>query len=245
MRSHAVLPCDTIELLYSRTRERGKRAMLWAALTGRSRCLLALEEVRQGSHVLTTEQSQLDAETRLVPIDQILGSEGRCGDFDHDFYPLHDRNRGRWLRIAAARRRGTPLPPVDLVQVGDLYFVQDGHHRISVARALEQTVIEARVTAWHVSGPLPWETQTRPSKHKGARIMNPVAVELLNRAEKYSRSKQVVALQLLNKAQAVRSNQPNLLQKVVSRLRELLIDPGQWLKGWNVSPGRQRHGQVQ
>ena len=173
MRSHAVLPCDTIELLYSRTREWGKRAMLWAALTGRSRCLLALEEVRQGSHVLTTEQSQLDAETRLVPIDQILGSEGRCGDFDHDFYPLHDRNRGRWLRIAAARRRGTLLPPVDLVQVGDFYFVQDGHHRISVSRALGQPDIEARVTVWQVSGPLPWETQARPSPQGPSKPLGP------------------------------------------------------------------------
>jgi hypothetical protein len=155
---------DTTDQLYSRARDRGQRAMLWAALTGRSRCLLALEEVRHGSHVSTTGQSLLDAGTRLVPLAQIVGSEGRCGDFDCDFYPLHDHNRARWLRIAAARRRGTPLPPVDLVQVGDLYFVQDGHHRISVARALGQPDIEARVTVWQVAGPLPWETQTRPGK---------------------------------------------------------------------------------
>jgi hypothetical protein len=164
MQSHTLLLRDTTDLLYSSARDRGQRAMLWATLTGRSRCLLALEEVRQGSHVSTTERSQLEAETRLVPIAQIVGSEGRCGDFDRDFNPLHDHNRGRWLRIAAARRRGTPLPPVDLIQVGDLYFVQDGHHRISVARALGQTDIEARVTIWHVSGPLPWEMQARPSE---------------------------------------------------------------------------------
>jgi hypothetical protein len=126
---------DPTDLLYSSARDRGQRAMLWAGLTGRSRCLLSLEEVRQRSHVSTTERKQLDAETRAVPIAQIVGSEGRCGDFDRDFNPLHDHNRGRWLRIAAARRRGTPLPPVDLVQVGDLYFVQDGHHGGSGAGA--------------------------------------------------------------------------------------------------------------
>jgi hypothetical protein len=153
---------DPTDLLYSSARDRGQRAMLWAGLTGRSRCLLSLEEVRQRSHVSTTERKQLDAETRAVPIAQIVGSEGRCGDFDRDFNPLHDHNRGRWLRIAAARRRGTPLPPVDLVQVGDLYFVQDGHHRISVARALGQPDIEARVTVWHASEPLPWQTRAKP-----------------------------------------------------------------------------------
>ena len=164
MRSYVLQLRDTSDLLYSGARNRGQRAMLWSSLTGRSRCLLTLEEVRQWCHVSATERSQLAGETRLVPIAQILGSEGRCADFDRDFHPLHDHNRGRWLRIAAARRRGTPLPPVDLVQVGDLYFVQDGHHRISVARALGQTDIEARVTVWHVSGPLPWETSTRPSQ---------------------------------------------------------------------------------
>jgi hypothetical protein len=151
--------------LYARARDRGRRVMFWAALTGRSRCLLALEEVRQWGHVSATEQSHLDGGTRLVPIAKIVGSEGRCGDFDRGFNPLHDHNRGRWLRIAAARRRGTSLPPVDLVRVGDLYFVQDGHHRISVARALGQPDIEARVTVWQVTGPLPWETRPGLGAH--------------------------------------------------------------------------------
>jgi hypothetical protein len=143
--------------------------MFWAALTGRSRCLLALEEVSQACHISTVEQSQFAAQTRLVPITEIVGSQNRCGDFDRDFNPLHDHNRARWLRIAAARRRGTPLPPVDLIQVGDLYFVQDGHHRISVARALGQQEIGARVTVWHVSGPLPWDRQAGPGTQRAGR----------------------------------------------------------------------------
>jgi hypothetical protein len=49
------------------------------------------------------------------------------------------------------------MPPVELIQVRDVYFVQDGHHRISVARALGELDIEAKVTIWQVSGPLPWE----------------------------------------------------------------------------------------
>jgi len=176
MRSYVLQLRDTTDLLYSSARNRGQRSMLWASLTGRSRCLLALEEVRQGCHVSATERNRLDGETQLVPIARILGSEGRCGDFDRDFNPLHDHSRERWLRIAAAKRRGMPLPPVDLVQVGNLYFVQDGHHRISVARALGQLNIEARVTVWHVSGPLPWETRARateqgPSKPLGQKTL--------------------------------------------------------------------------
>jgi hypothetical protein len=132
-------------------------------LTGRSRCLLDLGEIRHGSYASAIEGNPPGAETRPVPIAQIVGSQGRCVDFDRDFHPLHDHNRERWLRIAAARQRGTLLPPVDLVQVGDLYYVQDGHHRISVARALGQLEIEARVTVWHVRGPLPWEIKARPS----------------------------------------------------------------------------------
>jgi hypothetical protein len=88
---------------------------------------------------------------RSVPLDQIQGSEGRSTDFDRDFYPLQDRTRERWLGIARARRAGKSLPPVLLVQVDQVYYVRDGHHRISVARALGQRTIEAKVTIWRVS----------------------------------------------------------------------------------------------
>jgi hypothetical protein len=99
-----------------------------------------------------------------VPIGQIRGSEGRCSDFDRDFHPLQDHSRGRWLRVARARDEDKVLPPVELVQVGDIYFVRDGHHRISVARALGQLDIEAEVTVWQVSGPLPWDAPEQPSR---------------------------------------------------------------------------------
>ncbi|HSN74547.1 MAG TPA: transcriptional regulator, partial [Anaerolineae bacterium] len=87
------------------------------------------------------------------------GSMGRTGDFDHHFHPLDDRLRSRWISVAMARRQFIPLPPVSLVQVGACYFVQDGHHRISVARALGESAIDAEVIVWDVSGPLLWEPQ--------------------------------------------------------------------------------------
>jgi hypothetical protein len=116
-------------------------------LTGRSRCLLTLEEIE----TTCTVHVYRSAGIQTVPLSQIRGSEGRSDDFDRDFYPLQDHNKERWLNIAAARRRGKALPPVELIQVEDIYFVLDGHHRISVARALGQPDIEASVMIWQMT----------------------------------------------------------------------------------------------
>jgi hypothetical protein len=139
--------------MYSRARKRGWRNQVQSALTGRSCRLLTLAEI----DATCTVHARRHAGIRTVPIGQIRGSQDRGDDFDRDFNPLQDHNKGRWLGIAAARQRGKGLPPVELVQVGDVYFVRDGHHRISVARALGHRDIEAKVMVWQVTGPLPWE----------------------------------------------------------------------------------------
>jgi hypothetical protein len=54
---------------------------------------------------------------------------------------------------------GVVLPPVCLIQVGDVYFVRDGHHRISVAKVMGQEQIDAEISVWHVMGPLPWQRE--------------------------------------------------------------------------------------
>jgi hypothetical protein len=66
-------------------------------------------------------------------------------DFDPQFRPRSGRSRERWERIAEAARRGQSLPPIDVYQIGEMYFVRDGHHRVSVYRALELPDIEADV----------------------------------------------------------------------------------------------------
>jgi hypothetical protein len=83
---------------------------------------------------------------RVIPLDSIVGSVDRTRDFDRQFRPTTGRVRARWERIAAAMRRGDPLPPIDVYRVGDMHFVRDGHHRVSVARALGRNDIEAFVT---------------------------------------------------------------------------------------------------
>jgi hypothetical protein len=81
-----------------------------------------------------------------VPVRHIRGSESRAQDFDANFNPAQKKNRERWINIAQIILMGGYLPAIDLVKVGDTYFVRDGHHRVSVARAVGQHYIDAVVT---------------------------------------------------------------------------------------------------
>lgn len=83
---------------------------------------------------------------RVVSLDRIVGSVDKVREFDHRFRPTSGRHRERWERMALAARRGESFPPIDLYKLGDLYFVRDGHHRVSVARAQGLKSIEAFVT---------------------------------------------------------------------------------------------------
>jgi hypothetical protein len=85
--------------------------------------------------------------TKVIPLDAIVGSVDKVRDFDRRFRPTSGRSRERWERLSRASRTGEIIPPIDVYQVGDVYFVRDGHHRVSVARSLRLKVIEASVTA--------------------------------------------------------------------------------------------------
>ena len=82
-----------------------------------------------------------------ISLDSIVGSVDRArGDFDRRFRPTSGRVRERWQRLALAHRRGEAIPPIEVYRVGALHFVYDGHHRVSVARALNLATIDAYVT---------------------------------------------------------------------------------------------------
>jgi hypothetical protein len=89
---------------------------------------------------------QHDVGLQVVPLDAIVGTVDRSVDFDRGLRPTSARLRSRWERIASAQRRGESLPPVSLFKIGDLYFVRDGHHRVSVAKSLGRQDIDAYVT---------------------------------------------------------------------------------------------------
>ncbi|MRJ78101.1 chromosome partitioning protein ParB [Aeromicrobium sp. SMF47] len=84
---------------------------------------------------------------KVIPLDAIVGSVDKARDFDRRFRPTSTVNRQRWERLARASRTGEVIPPIDVYQIGEYYFVRDGHHRVSVARSLGVELIEARVTA--------------------------------------------------------------------------------------------------
>jgi hypothetical protein len=83
---------------------------------------------------------------KTVPLAQIIGSATlRFHDFDGAFLPTSARTKSRWRSVDAAWYEEIDLPPVQLYKIGDAYFVRDGHHRVSVARAKGQEFIEAEV----------------------------------------------------------------------------------------------------
>jgi hypothetical protein len=87
-----------------------------------------------------------------VEISRIVGSAGKHDYFDENFMPLSSLSRERWKRIDRAFRLGHELPPVTLYKLGKLYFVTDGHHRVSVARFHGAEWIDAEVTAFNFPG---------------------------------------------------------------------------------------------
>jgi hypothetical protein len=162
MASNAASPLQSIakvgyDLPMSRVQARGRANRLYqrsctvgwlkgirALVTGASRALLDLRDAQiaggaRNAHYVGRAE---------VPVHLIRGSEGRTRDFDADFHPLTEHTCERWLNVALAWLQGTVLPPVDLVQVGDVFYVRDGHHRVSVARAMGVEYIDALVTAW-------------------------------------------------------------------------------------------------
>jgi hypothetical protein len=127
--------------LFSRAKTRGTWRNLWLKLLRKENKLQDLTQVAGNAKRRPAAHSGVVN----VPLDRIIGSEGRTDDFDGAFNPLKSHNRDRWTGIAAARRRGIALPPIELIQVRDSYYVRDGNHRVSVAKAAGQIEIEAQI----------------------------------------------------------------------------------------------------
>ncbi|ADJ42910.1 hypothetical protein AMES_1088 [Amycolatopsis mediterranei S699] len=83
---------------------------------------------------------------RVIKLESIVGTVDRSRDFDRRFRPTSARVRERWERLALAARRGEEIPPIEVYRVGELHFIIDGHHRVSVAIAQGLSTIEAMVT---------------------------------------------------------------------------------------------------
>lgn len=127
---------------FQRARQQAALEAILARLTGRSVDLLSYDEVRQ---MLGAREASVQ-ELKEIPIDAIVGSVGRYQDFTRSFLPKHDSDGDRWARVYVAVDGQRGLPPIEAYQLGDVYFVRDGHHRVSVARQLGAQEVQAYVT---------------------------------------------------------------------------------------------------
>lgn len=135
---------------FHKARRRASRERLLARLTGKSAQLLAFEEVRQ----MLKARIGRDVGLCDIPLDAIVGSVGRYSDFSRSFLPLQTQSEERWARVMTRVTEMGGLPPIQVYQIGEVYFVLDGNHRVSVARQLEASHIQAYVTQIESKVPL-------------------------------------------------------------------------------------------
>ena len=143
---------EQVDADFTRARRRARLRAVVARVRREhtSNRLLSFEEVRRE---LSVANKRLHRGTRVVEVNRIVGSVGRWGDFDRSFLPAKTSVGQRWKRIDRAFQRGEDLPPVELYEIGDSYFVSDGHHRVSVARFHGVPTVEAAVAEFYPRRP--------------------------------------------------------------------------------------------
>ncbi len=115
---------------------------IYSWLNRSSNDLLPYDEIRRAIPI----KGQHDLGIRVIPLDHIVGSVNRNNDFDRAFLPRVGNIRTRWMSIDKARMQAVNLPAIEVIKVGDIYFVKDGNHRVSVAREMGQLYIDAYVS---------------------------------------------------------------------------------------------------
>ncbi len=114
---------------------------IFARISGKSTELLSYESVRRALHAVEESKQEL----REIPLDSIVGSVGRYSDFTRDFLPRSDTDKERWAQVMAKTKGLAGLPPIEVYQISEVFFVLEGNHRVSVARQLGASHIEAFV----------------------------------------------------------------------------------------------------
>jgi hypothetical protein len=128
---------------FNKARAHEKLGRIINALTPQNQELLSLREVTD----VVRPKSETYRGLQTVDISRIVGSEGRYRDFNKGFLPRRDSLRGRWQSIDRAHLQQVNLPPIRLYEIGGVYFVRDGNHRVSVARAQGVLSIDAEVVS--------------------------------------------------------------------------------------------------
>lgn len=122
-------------------RRKAKMESLLAMILGRSADLLSYDQVRQKFRTIESARRTLEE----IPLEKIVGSVGRYTDFSRSFLPLQESDAQRWAQVRLGWERQLGLPPIETYKVGEVYFILDGHHRVSVAREFGAKSIEGYV----------------------------------------------------------------------------------------------------
>lgn len=121
-----------------------------ARLTGQSSELLSYDEVRRKLRAVEDSVARYEE----IPLEAIVGSVGRYSDFNRMFMPLKDSDLSRWVGVSKLMNGLVGVPPIEVYQLGDVYFVKDGNHRVSVAKQLGAKYISAYVTRVRTTVPI-------------------------------------------------------------------------------------------
>jgi hypothetical protein len=140
---------------------------LLALLTGRRNQLLSYDVVREKLRV----GGPIYRGVQTVALEKIVGTVNRYKDFDRAFLPTQVHTASRWQRVSRAWYDEVSLPPILLYQVGDIYFVVDGHHRVSVAREQGQAFIDAEVRECQVKVPVTPDLDPDDLEELGAKVV--------------------------------------------------------------------------
>ena len=135
---------------FHQARRQAAMQQLLARFTGEQTELLSYDDVKKKLKVTNVRERGLQD----IPVDKIIGSVGRYKDFTRSFLPKSDSGGQRWANVKAATSDLVGLPPIEVYQLGDAYFVIDGNHRVSIARQLETPTISAYVTEVKTRVPL-------------------------------------------------------------------------------------------
>ncbi len=136
---------------FQHARKQAVMQQILARLRGEADTLLCFDDVRQQ---LRSTGESIKHGLQEIPLDKIVGSVARYGDFTRSFLPKKDEDEERWAGVRAAVDDMVGMPPIEVFQVGDAYFVQDGNHRVSIARQLNSKTISAYVTEVKTRVPL-------------------------------------------------------------------------------------------
>jgi len=127
---------------FERAKSKARISRILSFFTKKNDDLPTFEQIKE----IAKPKGESYAGCKTILVDRILGSEGRSKDFNKNFMPRKGFMRNRWVRVATAFYEDKILPPIKVLDLGGMYFIRDGNHRVSVARAQKVAYIDAEIT---------------------------------------------------------------------------------------------------